>query len=407
MKCRFCKNPLEHRFIDLGFAPPSNSYLTREGLLKPEIYYPLRVKVCDQCWLVQTEDFASKHEFFNDEYAYFSSTSKSWCEHARKYVHMIVPRLSLTEKSLVIEIASNDGYLLEHFGPLAIPCLGIEPTLSTALEAEKKGIEVIKEFFTVELSKDLVDKYGKADLIIGNNVFAHVPDILDFSIAMKKTLKSDGIITLEFPHLLELIKNNQFDTIYHEHYSYLSLLSVTKILAAAKLKIIDVEQLSTHGGSLRIYATHDDSNKNISSAVHELLNEELLLGLDKVSTYLTFQLEAEKIKNALLTFLISIKNENKKVAAYGAAAKGNTLLNYAGIKPDLLPLVFDAAIAKQGKYMPGSHIPILPPDKLINLDLDYLIILPWNISDEVMKQNSQLMSNGTKFVTIIPKLNIL
>ena len=406
MKCRFCKTLLEHSFIDLGFAPPSNSYLTREDLSKPEIYYPLRVKVCDQCWLVQTEDFASKHEFFNDEYAYFSSTSKSWCEHAKKYVHMIVPRLGLSEKSLVIEIASNDGYLLEHFGPLAIPCLGIEPTLSTALEAEKKGIEVIKEFFTVELSKDLVDKYGQADLIIGNNVFAHVPDILDFSIAMKNALKSDGVITLEFPHLLELIKNNQFDTIYHEHYSYLSLLSVTKILAAAKLKIYDVEQVSTHGGSLRIYCTHEDSNKNISLAVRELLKEEIDQGLDKVMTYLAFQKEAEKIKNALLTFLISLKNEAKKVAAYGAAAKGNTLLNYAGIKPDLLPLAFDAAIAKQGKYMPGSHIPILSPDELNAMDLDFLLILPWNIADEVFEQNKHLKQKGTKFVTAIPKLSI-
>ena len=407
MKCRFCKTPLEHSFIDLGFAPPSNSYLTKEDLSKPEIYYPLRVKVCDQCWLVQTEDFASKHEFFNDNYAYFSSTSKSWCEHAKNYVQMIVPRLGLSEKSLVIEIASNDGYLLEHFGPLAIPCLGIEPTQSTALEAEKKGIEVIKEFFTVELSTDLVDKYGQADLIIGNNVFAHVPDILDFSIAMKNTLKSDGVITLEFPHLLELIKNNQFDTIYHEHYSYLSLLAVTKILAAVKLKIYDVEQVSTHGGSLRIYCAHEDSNKDISPAVSKLLKEEIDQGLDKVITYLAFQKEAEKIKNALLTFLISLKNEDKKVAAYGAAAKGNTLLNYAGIKPDLLPLVFDAAIAKQRKYMPGSHIPILSPDRLNNLDLDYLIILPWNIVDEVMKQNLHLLSKGTKFVTVIPKLNIL
>jgi len=405
MKCRFCKTPLEHSFIDLGFAPPSNAYMTREDLSKPEIYYPLRVKVCDQCWLVQTEDFASKHEFFNDDYAYFSSTSKSWCEHAKNYVNMIVPRLGLSDESLVIEIASNDGYLLEHFGPLDIPCIGIEPTQSTALEAEKKGIEVVKEFFTAELSRDLVDKYGQADLIIGNNVFAHVPDILDFSIAMKNTLKSDGIITLEFPHLLELIKNNQFDTIYHEHYSYLSLLAVTKILAAAKLKIFDVEQVSTHGGSLRIYCAHEHSNKNISSMVNELLKEEIDHGLDQVSTYLTFQKEAEKIKNALITFLISLKNENQKVAAYGAAAKGNTLLNYAGIKPDLLPLVFDAAIAKQGKYMPGSHIPILSPDGLNNLDLNYLIILPWNITDEVMKQNSQLMSKGTIFVTAVPQLN--
>lgn len=406
MKCRFCKNPLEHSFIDLGFAPPSNSYLTREDLSKPEIYYPLRVKVCDQCWLVQTEDFASKHEFFNDNYAYFSSTSKSWCEHAKNYVNMIIPRLGLSKKSLVIEIASNDGYLLEHFGPLAIPCLGIEPTLSTALEAEKKGIEVIKEFFTVELSKDLVDKYGQADLIIGNNVFAHVPDILDFSIAMKNTLKSDGVITLEFPHLLELIKNNQFDTIYHEHYSYLSLLSVTKILAAAKLKIYDVEQVSTHGGSLRIFCSHENSNKNISSAVNKLLKEEKDQGLDKVVTYLAFQKEAEKIKNALLTFLISLKDDDKKVAAYGAAAKGNTLLNYAGIKPDLLPLAFDAAIAKQGKYMPGSHIPILSPDELNAMDLDFLLILPWNIADEVFEQNKHLKQKGTKFVTAIPKLSI-
>lgn len=407
MKCRFCKTTLEHSFIDLGFAPPSNSYLTKEDLSKPEIFYPLRVKVCDQCWLVQTEDFASKHEFFNDGYAYFSSTSKSWCEHAKNYVNMIVPRLGLSQQSLVIEIASNDGYLLEHFGPLAIPCLGIEPTQSTALEAEKKGIKVIKEFFTAELSKDVVDQFGQADLIIGNNVFAHVPDILDFSIAMKNALKSDGVITLEFPHLLELIKNSQFDTIYHEHYSYLSLISVTKILATAKLKIYDVEQVSTHGGSLRIYCTHEDSNKNISTAVRELLKEEIDQGLGKVMTYLTFQKEAEKIKNALLAFLISLKNEDKKVAAYGAAAKGNTLLNYAGIKPDLLPVVFDAAIAKQGKYMPGSHIPILPPDGLKNLDLDYLIILPWNIADEVMKQNARLLSKGTKFVTAIPKLIIL
>jgi len=406
MKCRFCKNPLEHSFIDLGFAPPSNSYLTREDLSKPEIYYPLRVKVCDQCWLVQTEDFASKHEFFNDNYAYFSSTSKSWCAHAKNYVNMIVPRLDLSEKSLVIEIASNDGYLLEYFGPLAIPCLGIEPTLSTALEAEKKGIEVIKEFFTVELSKDLVDKYGQADLIIGNNVFAHVPDILDFSIAMKNALKSDGVITLEFPHLLELIKNNQFDTIYHEHYSYLSLLSVTKILAAAKLKIYDVEQVSTHGGSLRIFCAHEDSNKNISSIVHELLKEEKDQGLDKVVTYLAFQKEAEKIKIALLTFLISLKKEGKNVAAYGAAAKGNTLLNYAGIKPDLLPLAFDAAIAKQGKYMPGSHIPVLSPGELNTMDFDFLLILPWNIADEVFEQNKHLKQKGTKFVTVIPKLTI-
>ena len=405
MNCRHCGSHLEHTFLDLGFAPPSNAYLNQADLTKPEKYYPLKVKVCSNCWLVQTEDYAQADELFSSDYAYFSSTSSGWLAHAAKYTKSMIERFKLNANSFVMEIASNDGYLLKNFVDADVPCLGIEPTASTADAAEKLGIPVLREFFGEALGKQLAIKQ-QADLIAGNNVYAHVPDINDFTRGLKAALKSNGTITLEFPHLMCLIEHTQFDTVYHEHFSYLSLYTVDRIFKAAGLRVWDVDQLPTHGGSLRIYGCHTEDTRDTNENVIALLAEEAQCGLKTLETYQKFQAKADKVKNDLLTFLIEQKTAGKKVAAYGAAAKGNTLLNYAGVKPDLLPFVCDAAAAKQGKYMPGSHIPILPPSALAKSTPDYLLILPWNIAPEVKQQNAALAVQAVKFVTAVPELTI-
>ena len=406
MNCRHCNTSLEQTFVDLGFAPHSNAYLSVADLVKPERYYPLVVKVCTNCWLVQTEDYAQASELFSPDYAYFSSTSSSWLAHAASYSKNIIQRLRLNQSSHVIEVASNDGYLLKNFVSAGIPCLGVEPTASTATAAEELGIPVLREFFGESLGKQLTANKQQADLIVGNNVYAHVPDINDFTCGLKAALKPNGTITLEFPHLMRLIEYTQFDTVYHEHFSYLSLYTAERIFKAAGLRVCDVEQLPTHGGSLRIYGCHAEDVRANTPAVANLLDEEARRGLQTLAVYQCFQARADKVKDDLLSFLIEQKRAGKKVAAYGAAAKGNTLLNYAGVKPDLLPFVCDAAQAKQGKYMPGSHIPILPPNALAASLSDYVLILPWNLSAEVREQNATLVAKGVKFVTAVPNLNI-
>ncbi len=407
MKCCFCQSNLRHQFIDLGFAPPSNSYLTAENLSEVEKYYPLRVNVCDVCWLVQAENHPSKVDLFSNEYAYFSSTSTSWLRHAEEYVEKISDLLKLSSENHVIEIASNDGYLLKNFVARKIPCLGIEPTASTAMCSEELGIPVLREFFGEALAEALIQQGKAADLIIGNNVYAHVPDIVDFTRGLKKLLKESGTITLELPHLLELLKNIQFDTIYHEHFSYLSLFVVNNIFLKSGLRIFKVEKLTTHGGSLRVYGCHFDDARLSDDSVQGILAEEKGYGLQDISIYLEFQSKANVIKNEFLSFLIEKRSMNQRVVAYGAAAKGNTLLNYAGVKTDLISYVCDAATSKAGKYMPGSHIPIVSPSTLNEDSPEYLIILPWNIAPEIIDQNNFLRLKGTKFVTFIPKLRYL
>ena len=406
MNCRHCNTPLEHVFLDLGFAPPSNAYLVEADLQAPEQYFPLKLFVCDKCWLVQTEDYSRSDELFTKDYAYFSSTSTTWLTHAKSYVDMITSRLGLGPKSLVIEVASNDGYLLKNFVADGVPCLGVEPTDSTAAVAEAAGIPVAREFFGQQFAGQLVASGKQADLIIGNNVYAHVPDINDFTMGMKTALKPGGTITLEFPHLMSLMRLNQFDTVYHEHYSYLSLQSVKAIFAKAGLRVCDVEQISTHGGSLRVYGCHATDARADGAAVARVLAEELASGLQDLPTYKRFQLEANKVKNNLLAFLVDANRVGKTVAAYGAAAKGNTLMNYAGVKPDLMTFVCDAAASKQGKFMPGSHIPILAPAQLRERRPDYVVILPWNIADEVVKANDFVRDWGGKFVVAVPALRV-
>lgn len=406
MKCRHCGRPLTHTFLDLGFAPPSNAYLNADDLTRPEKYYPLKIKVCDQCWLVQTEDYAAADELFGPEYAYFSSTSSGWLTHAARYSDTVLRKLELGRDSLVIEVACNDGYLLKNFVAAGVPCLGIEPTASTAAAAERLGIPVLREFFGEKLARRLAAEGKQADLIVGNNVYAHVPAIGDFTRGLKCVLKPGGTITLEFPHLLRLIEQAQFDTVYHEHFSYLSLYTVAQMFAAAGLRVCDVEELPTHGGSLRVYGCHADDPRPTAAAVAALMDGEASCGLRGLAVYQGFQAKADRVKDDLLLFLLQQKRAGKQVAAYGAAAKGNTLLNYAGVKPDLLPFVCDAAAAKQGKFMPGSHIPILPPAALIERRPDYLLILPWNIAAEVRQANAALAERGTRFVTAVPTLEV-
>ncbi|WP_137821664.1 class I SAM-dependent methyltransferase [Pseudomonas sp. D(2018)] len=406
MNCRHCHTALQHPFLDLGHAPPSNAYLTAADLARPERYFPLRLWVCDQCWLVQTEDYAEAGELFDAEYAYFSSTSSSWLEHARRYAERMHESLGLGADSLVIEVASNDGYLLKNFVAAGIPCLGVEPTASTADAAERLGIPVLREFFGEALGRRLAEDGRQADLLIGNNVFAHVPDINDFSRGLKAVLKPGGTLTLEFPHLLRLVELVQFDTVYHEHFSYLSLYSVERILTAAGLRVRDVEALATHGGSLRIFACHQDDERPCSAAVDAVLRAEASAGLRDLAIYSGFQARADRVKDDLLGFLLEQKRAGRRVAAYGAAAKGNTILNYAGVKPDLLPWVFDAAPSKQGKYLPGSHVPIRSPEELDDVRPDLLLILPWNIADEVMRQNERIRQWGGRFVTAVPTLEV-
>ena len=407
MKCRHCGTHLVHSFLDLGFAPPSNAYLTRAELSKPEKYYPLKIKVCDHCWLVQTEDYAQADELFSPDYAYFSSTSSSWLAHAKAYTEQMMQRLMLNANSQVIEVASNDGYLLKNFVALGIPCLGIEPTASTAAAAEKLGVPVLSEFFGEALGKRLAAEGKQADLIAGNNVYAHVPDINDFTRGLKAALKPGGTITLEFPHLMCLIQHTQFDTVYHEHFSYLTLFTVNRIFQSAGLRVWDVEELPTHGGSLRIYGCHDHDVRPITNSVEAVLYCEAKAGLQTLSPYASFQARADKVKDDLLDFLLQQKRAGKKVAAYGAAAKGNTLLNYAGVKSDLLPFVCDAAVSKQNKFMPGSHISILAPASLREKRPDYVVILPWNLSSEVAHEHAYIKEWGGRFVVAIPEIQIL
>jgi len=406
MNCRHCTRPLTNTFLDLGFAPPSNAYLSSTDLSKPEKYFPLKIMVCESCWLVQTQDYAQADELFTADYAYFSSTSVTWLKHSADYAEKIIHELGLNSKSLVIEVASNDGYLLKNFVQAGIPCLGIEPTENTAIAAEKFSIPVLREFFGASLGRRLAAEGKQADLIVGNNVFAHVPDINDFTQGIKEALKPGGTVTLEFPHLLCLINQTQFDTVYHEHFSYLSLSTVCKIFETAGLRVWNVDELSTHGGSLRIYGCHMADERAVTANVRAVIEKESEYQLSSLITYQNFQIRADAIKNELLLFLIQAKKLGKKVAAYGAAAKGNTLLNYAGVKPDLLEFACDQALSKQKKFMPGSHIPIFSPDILRHRKIDYLLILPWNLVNEVKSQNSFLTDTGVKFVTAVPSLKI-
>lgn len=404
MNCRHCDAPLHHVFLDLGFAPPSNAYLAREALARPETTFPLRLHVCEACWLVQTEDYARADALFDAEYAYFSSTSKTWLEHARNYFEMARNRFELGASSFVVEIASNDGYLLRNFARAGIPCLGVEPTDSTARAAEAVGVPVLREFFGSQLAQRLVRQQRLADLVIGNNVLAHVPDINDFASGLATILKPHGILTLEFPHLLRMIEGVQFDTVYHEHYSYLSLYTTVQVLSRAGLRVFDVEELSTHGGSLRVYACHMDDPRPATSAVGHILDAEHRAGLRSLTIYDNFQRRAEAIKDDLLTFLIEQKRAGRSVAAYGAAAKGSTLLNFAGVRADLIGYVCDAATAKQAKYLPGSHIPILAPSALRERRPETVLILPWNITEEVARELGYIRDWGGRLATVFPQV---
>ena len=407
MICRHCMELVSNTFMDLGFAPPSNAYLSEKQLSQPEQYFPLKVKVCTNCWLVQTEDYAQAQDLFSPDYAYFSSTSTTWLEHAKAYVRRMTEDLRLDSASLVIEIASNDGYLLKNFVEAKIPCVGIEPASDTAAASKKLGIPVIEEFFSEALGQKLSEDGSKADLIIGNNVFAHVPDINDFTKGLKLALKPQGTVTLEFPHLMELVAHTQFDTIYHEHFSYLSLYTVSRIFTSFGLRIWHAEKLPTHGGSLRVFGCHENDPRGYTAEYAAIMEEEAQRGLQTLDPYLDFQGRANQIKDNLLSFLLDKKRLGARVVAYGAAAKGNTILNFAGVKADLLPVVYDAALSKQKKFLPGSHIPIQSPSHLAAENAHYILILPWNLADEV---KSQLRGDGltdTQYVTAIPRLDVI
>ena len=403
MQCRFCKTELSHAFIDLFNSPASNSFLTAEQLNEPETFYPLKVYTCHQCFLVQVDEYKKSDAIFDSNYVYFSSYSTSWLKHAKQYTEMMTKRFGYNQDSLVIEVASNDGYLLQYFNENKVPVLGIEPTANTAEAAKAKGVNSVVDFFGVRLATELVAKNIKADLLLGNNVLAHVPDIVDFVSGMKIILKETGVVTMEFPHLMQLVDNNQFDTIYHEHFSYLSFTTVKQIFESQGLEMFDVDQIPTHGGSLRIYAKHkEDISKPVSNNVAVLLTLEASKGLSGLEYYDGFQEKAMKVKFDLLDFLIQQKNSGKKVAAYGAAAKGNTLLNYCGVKADLVDFVVDANPHKQNKFLPASHIPVVDEDYLKTAKPDYVIILPWNLKDEITKQLSYIREWGGQFVVPIP-----
>ncbi len=408
MKCRFCSNDLSFIFIDLVSSPPSNSFLTKENLNEPEILFPLKLYLCESCFLVQIEEYKKSNEIFNEKYAYFSSFSSTWLAHAKNYVGMIIKRFKINNNSFVVEVASNDGYLLQYFVKNQIPCLGIEPASNTAAVAREKGIQVIEDYFAIDMAMKLIKKYQKPNLILGNNVLAHVPNINDFIKGLRFFLNETGVITMEFPHLLNLIEKNQFDTIYHEHFSYFSFSTAKKIFEKHGLEIFDVEEIPTHGGSLRIYVKHkEDLSKEVSENVRNLLDKEILKRMDKVSFYENFQAKVDIVKYELIQFLISKKNEGKQIIAYGAAAKGNTLLNYCGIKNDLIDFVVDLSPHKQGKYLPASHIPIVSEEKIKESKPAYVLILAWNLKEEIMKQLHYINDWGGKFVIPIPKVKIL
>ena len=406
MNCRHCRRPLQHVFIDLGTAPPVNAYLSAADLQKPEKYYPLRVLVCDACWLVQAEDYPSAQELFSEDYAYFSSTSASWLKHAERYVGETVARFALGPQSRVVEVAANDGYLLQFVKQRGIPCYGIEPTKSTATAARAKGIDIVGEFFGEAIGRRLAKEGRDADLMAANNVLAHVPDINDFVRGFAALLKPDGVATFEFPHLVHLVAENQFDTIYHEHYSYLSLTAVTRIFSENGLRIFDVEKVPTHGGSLRVFAQRTDGGKRpATDAVSDVLTQETKAGVNTLSYYQGFQPKADGVKNAFVDYLIKAKASGLKVAGYGAAAKGTTLFNYGGVRGDLLAYVVDRAEAKQGKFLPGSRIPIVDEDHLRKDRPDRVVILPWNLKTELTQQLGYIREWGGRFVCAVPQLS--
>jgi 2-polyprenyl-3-methyl-5-hydroxy-6-metoxy-1,4-benzoquinol methylase len=407
MNCRFCENELKHQFVDLGFSPPSNAFLSAAQLNQPETFYPLKIMVCEKCFLVQIDEFAKHDDIFNADYAYFSSFSTSWLAHAKAYTIMMRERFGFTAESQVIEIASNDGYLLQYFKEQGIPVLGVEPTANTAKVAQEKGIESVVDFFGVRLAKELASRGKLADLLLGNNVLAHVPDINDFVGGLKVLLKPNGVITFEFPHLLQLIDKNQFDTIYHEHFSYLSLWAVKQIFEAHGLEIFDVQEIPTHGGSLRVFAKHqEDKSKVHEKSVPALLQKEVEFGLNDLTIYQNFQIKSEKVKDDFWDFLIQAKRGNKKVVAYGAAAKGNTLLNFAGVRKDMIQFVVDASPYKQSKFLPGVHIPVVEEAQIKELKPDYVVILPWNLKEEISNQLSYINEWSGKFVVAVPELNV-
>jgi len=408
MQCRFCKTELIHEFIDLVNAPASNSFLSREQLNEPEVFFPLKVLICHTCFLVQVDEYKKSGAIFNNDYVYFSSFSTSWLAHAKRYTDMITKRLNLTAESKVVEIASNDGYLLQNFVQSGISVLGIEPTKNTAVVAVSKGIETITEFFGSALAKRLVDSGIKADLFLGNNVLAHVPDIVDLVKGMKIILKPGGVVTMEFPHLLQLIRHSQFDTIYHEHFSYLSFYSVKQIFESQGLEMFDVEEIPTHGGSLRIYAKHvGDEGQVIQESVRLLMEKEIGEGIASLEYYNNFRDKVMHVKLGFLKFLAEAKTKKQSVAAYGAAAKGNTLLNYCGVKNDLISFVVDANPNKQNKFLPGSHIPVTDEQKLRDARPDYVIIFPWNLREEIIQQLNYIREWNGKFVIPLPELEII
>lgn len=408
MQCRFCKKELTDIFIDLENSPASNSFLTAEELNEPEVFYPLKVYTCSNCFLVQVDEYKKSDTIFNNDYVYFSSYSKSWLAHAKNYTDLMIARFGFNTQSNVIEIASNDGYLLQYFKEKQVPVLGIEPTANTAKVAEEKGIPSVIDFFGVRLATKLAAENKKADLLLGNNVLAHVPDIVDFVAGMKIILKETGVITMEFPHLVQLIDNSQFDTIYHEHFSYLSFHTVKQIFASQSLQLFDVEEIPTHGGSLRIYAKHaDDDSHPVSENVAILLKKEMDKGISSSVYYKNFQQKALKIKLDITDFIIQQKRKGKRVAAYGAAAKGNTLLNYCGIKKDMVDFVVDANPHKQNKFLPASHIPVVNEEYLKKEKPDFVIILPWNLKEEIAGQLEYIKEWGGRFVVPVPALEII
>jgi len=405
--CRFCGAGLVHTFADLGMTPISNAFLKADQLNRMEPFYPLHAYVCGECFLVQLEEFESPQKMFGDHYAYFSSYSDSWLDHARRYTEQMIGRFGFGPKSQVIEIASNDGYLLQYFKQKGVPVLGIEPARNVAEAAIAKGIPTLTRFFGVETAKTLVAQGTRADLLLGNNVLAHVPDLNDFVAGMKVILTPDGVLTMEFPHLQHLIEENQFDTIYHEHFSYFSFLAAQRVFAHHGLQLFDVEEIPTHGGSLRIYGRHAERGGEPGERVKELLARERRLKFEDLETYRAFSGRVQETKRQLLEFLISVKRAGKKVVGYGAPAKGNTLLNYCGIRSDFLEFTVDRSPHKQNTFLPGTHIPVHAPARIDEVKPDYVLILPWNIKDEIVKQMAHIRSWGGKFVVPIPKVKVL
>ncbi len=407
-KCRFCSSELKYSVVDLGMSPLCQKHVKPEYKNDMEKFYPLHAYICDRCWLMQLEEFATPDEIFAEDYAYFSSYSDSWLDHARRYTEAMTDRFGIDDNKLVVEIASNDGYLLQWFVQKGIPVLGVEPARNVAEVAQEKGVRTEVRFFGIDTARQLAGQYGKADLLLGNNVLAHVPDINDFVSGMKVMLNQGGVITMEFPHLQRLIEENQFDTIYHEHFSYLSFVAVNRIFAHHGITLFDVEELPTHGGSLRIYGRHtEDTSKPVQDRAKELLEREKALGFESLEYYAEFEEKVKETKRKLLEFLIQAKREGKKVVGYGAPGKGNTLLNYCGIRTDFLDFTVDRSPHKQGNYLPGTHIPIYAPEKIDETQPDYVLILPWNLKKEISRQMAHIREWGGQFVIPIPEVQVL